>query len=76
MHRLWYIKEILRIRSIMCLPTSEYDGYRDAHPEDMEFDAQTGAEAIRHVLSTIDLHAEVYKLEADYGKDDFGCFTS
>lgn len=50
------------------LTTSEYDGYRDVHPEDSEFDAQTGAEAIRQVLSMIDLHAEVYKLEQDYIK--------
>ena len=32
------------------LSNAEYENYIDAHPEDIEFVAETGAEAIRTVL--------------------------
>ncbi len=50
------------------LSTAEYEGYLDAHPEDHEFAAETGAEAIKQALALVDLHQEVAKLEDDYTK--------
>ncbi len=50
------------------LSTAEYDTYTDMHPEDTEFFAETGAEAIKQALAQIDLHAEVHKLEEEYTK--------
>jgi len=46
----------------------EYENYQSAHPEDLEFVADTGAEAIRAVLSLIDLSLELTKLQDDYSK--------
>ncbi len=50
------------------LSTADYEAYLDAHPEDTDFSADTGAEAVKQVLSMIDLHKEVYKLQEDYDK--------
>jgi DNA-directed RNA polymerase subunit beta' len=50
------------------LSASEYDDYADAHPEDLEFAADMGAEAVRTVLAAMDLNAELVKLHDDYGK--------
>ena len=33
------------------LTSTEYENYIDAHPEDLEFVAESGAEAIRTILS-------------------------
>ena len=52
----------------MLISTGEYDAYGDAHPEDSEFFAETGAEAIKQILSHIDLHGEVHRLEEEYQK--------
>lgn len=46
----------------------EYENYSMTHPEDLEFVADTGAEAIRAVLALVDLGAEVTKLQDDYSK--------
>jgi len=46
----------------------EYEQYRDAHPEDLELVAQSGAEAIRSVLSLMDLNFEIAAVEQDYSQ--------
>ncbi len=48
------------------LSTLEYMNYMDAHPEDTEFAAETGAEAVRLILKNIDLQFELAKLNQDY----------
>jgi len=48
------------------LNQTEYDAYLEAHPEDFNFAAETGAEAIRQVLTALDLHAEKASLEERY----------
>ena len=50
----------------MLLTTVEYEDYLEAHPEDTEFKAEIGAEAIRSILSLLDLDLEVAKLENGY----------
>lgn len=50
------------------LSNSEYENYAMAHPEDIEFVADTGAEAIRAVLSLIDLSFEMNRLGDEYSK--------
>ncbi len=50
------------------LSTTEYLNYTDAHPEDTEFHADTGAEAVRLVLKGVDLGFEIARLEQDYQK--------
>jgi DNA-directed RNA polymerase subunit beta' len=44
----------------------EYEKYIDANPADMEFNADTGADAMRILLSLIDLKAEIDVLEDEY----------
>jgi len=44
----------------------EYEKYVDSNPADMEFKADTGAEAIKVLLSLIDLKAEIDVLEEEY----------
>ena len=44
----------------------EYEKYLDSNPADMEFKADTGAEAIKVLLSLIDLKAEIDILEDEY----------
>lgn len=50
------------------LNTIEYENYRSAHPEDLEFLADTGAEAIRIILSMMDLKFEIAYLKDEYSK--------
>ena len=50
------------------LSTSEVEKYEDLHPEDENFKVETGAEAVRLVMSTIDLSLEVEKLNAEFDK--------
>lgn len=50
------------------LSSTEYEDYCDAHPEDLDFAADMGAEAVRAVLNTMDLSAELVKLHDDYAK--------
>lgn len=47
---------------------SEYETYQETHPEDTEFSAEIGAEALRQVLSLIDLNKEIAHLQEEYGK--------
>lgn len=48
------------------LNNAEYENYLDTHPEDLEFAAGSGAEAIRDILSMIDLKLEIANLEEEY----------
>ena len=50
------------------LSTADYEYYTDTHPEDIIFSAHTGAEAVRQILSLIDLHDEKQRLQQDYEK--------
>ena len=50
------------------LSTAEYDQYTEAHPEDTEFIAETGAEAIRQILALIDLTLDIAQLQQEYTK--------
>ena len=52
--------------SKLLLNGSEYDAYTEAHPEDLEFNAETGAEGIRQILAKMDLHGERFALEEQY----------
>ena len=51
------------------LSNLECENYRSAHPEDFDFNADMGAEAIRQVLSMIDLPLEISHLKDEYGKN-------
>lgn len=51
-------------KSIITL--TEYEEYADAHPDDIEFSAKIGAEAVKECLELIDLQAEITALEAYY----------
>ena len=44
----------------------EYENYLDTHSDDLEFAAGSGAEAIREILSMIDLKLEIANLEEEY----------
>ncbi len=48
------------------LSSQEYDAYVSANPEDIVFKAGMGAEAIRTLLSMMDLTFEVRKIEEEY----------
>ncbi len=50
------------------LSSLEYDGYLDAHPDDLEFCAEIGAQAVYLILKDIDLAFEVNRLKDLYGK--------
>ncbi len=50
------------------LSNSEAEQYADAHPEDLMFKAEAGAEAIKALLSTINLPEEVSLLKDAYKK--------
>jgi len=50
------------------LTHAEYEGYLERHPDDHEFLAQIGAEAIRSVLQLIDLNEEIKILDEEYKK--------
>jgi DNA-directed RNA polymerase subunit beta' len=48
------------------LSNTEYDQYRDANPDDINFVAQIGAEAILTLLKALDLKNEIVALEQEY----------
>ena len=50
------------------LSSLDYEQYRETHPDDQEFEAEMGAEAIRRLLSLIDLELEMQTLHDDYSK--------
>lgn len=50
------------------LSNLEYDRYVEAHPNDLEFVADSGAESILKILALMDLNLEIIKLEEDYQK--------
>jgi DNA-directed RNA polymerase subunit beta' len=50
------------------LSNTEYENYLMTHNEDVEFVAESGAEAIRQVLSMLDLNLEIARLQEEYSK--------
>ncbi|HVX01243.1 MAG TPA: DNA-directed RNA polymerase subunit beta', partial [Candidatus Babeliaceae bacterium] len=50
------------------LSAIDYENYKDLHPEDSEFVAETGAEAISKILSMLDLSLEIGRLQEEYSK--------
>lgn len=48
------------------LTTAEREKYMDLHPEDLEFVAETGAEAVRQILTRMDLPLEIEQLQKLY----------
>jgi len=46
----------------------DYDNYVDNNPDDLDFLAETGAEAIKRYLEFMDLHLEKANLQSEYGK--------
>ncbi len=50
------------------LSKNDYEYYLDSHSDDLEFAADTGAEALRQALSLVDLNAEIKQLEDEYDK--------
>ncbi len=51
------------------LTAIECEHYRELHPEDIDFAADIGAEALRRVLSELDLRLEIEKLQQEYEKN-------
>ena len=50
------------------LTTAEYESYKDSHLDDVEFRAESGAQAIRDVLKEFDLEVEIKALQGMYDK--------
>lgn len=50
------------------LSNSEYEQYLDNHPDDSDFVAESGAQAIKSVLGLLDLGLEIMRMEEDYRK--------
>jgi len=50
------------------LTSTEYEDYRTAHPEDTDFRADMGAQAVRSVLEKMDLELELKVLKGAYEK--------
>jgi DNA-directed RNA polymerase subunit beta' len=50
------------------LTNAEYDNYTYNHLDDLDFRAESGAEAIKAILGLMDLKAEVVALEGEYRK--------
>lgn len=50
------------------LSVSEVEDYLDANPDDMVFKADSGAQAIKEVLASLNLAVEIEKLKEDYKK--------
>ena len=50
------------------LSSADYQTYVETHPEDLEFEAQMGAQAVHSILSMIDLKAEIAIIEQEYQK--------
>lgn len=51
------------------LSGQDAEKYRELHQEDAEFEVEIGAEAIRRVLSDLDLKLEIERLQDDYEKN-------
>jgi len=51
-------------KTLMTAP--DCDRYRELHPEDTEFAVEIGAEAVRRILSELDLQLEVERLQKEY----------
>ena len=52
----------------MLLTNAEYEQYREAHLDDLEFKAEIGSKAVRQILEALDLNLEIAKLHQDYAK--------
>lgn len=52
----------------MLLTNAEYETYTDANPDDMNFVAKSGAEALRDVLGLIDVETEIRMLRDSYAQ--------
>lgn len=50
------------------LSMNDFEHYLDLHPEDIDFACETGAEAVRQILMTMDLNLEIQNLEQEYSK--------
>ncbi len=50
------------------LSSSDFENYIDNHAGDMQFKAETGAEAVRQVLELMDLNEEVKALQDEYSR--------
>ncbi len=50
------------------LTNLEYENYTSMHPEDLEFSADVGAEAIRKILVDMDLQIELARLKSSYSQ--------
>ncbi|MEX0940059.1 MAG: DNA-directed RNA polymerase subunit beta' [Candidatus Babeliales bacterium] len=50
------------------LTNAEYDRYKEQHPEDIDFKAEIGAEAVRQILEVLDLNLEISNLQQEYAK--------
>jgi DNA-directed RNA polymerase subunit beta' len=50
------------------LTNAEYDNYTYNHLDDLDFKAESGAEAIKAILSLMDLKAEIVMLDGEYRK--------
>lgn len=50
------------------LSSTDYDTYIETHPEDLEFIAESGAEAVRSVLRMLDVKLERVNLQDEYQK--------
>ncbi len=50
------------------LSIQDYEKYCEAHPEDHEFHAEMGADAIQIVLQNMDLNFEIEQLQSEYAK--------
>lgn len=50
------------------LTTTDYENYLDTRPDDYEFSAETGAEAVKQALSLLELYEEIQRLQQDYEK--------
>jgi DNA-directed RNA polymerase subunit beta' len=50
------------------LPSADCDLYREKHPEDFEFNADCGAEAVRTILKNVDIDLEMKVLKDEYIK--------
>lgn len=50
------------------LSNADYERYKELHPEDHEFKAEMGAEAIGQILEMMDLNLEINHLQQEYAK--------
>ena len=50
------------------LNSLEYERYVETHPEDIEFFAESGAEAVRLILEMLDLELEITRLNEEYSQ--------